>query len=147
MPAVHVRRQIREAVATALTGLSTTGARVSQARMAPRRASDLPCLLVETADERIEQTAQSRLTRELTVIVRCFAKANTALDDTLDQIAGEVETALAAAGTLGGLVPGGVTPVQASIDFDDTLEQPAGVLVMEYRAVYFGALGSPNTVI
>ena len=143
----HVRRQIREAAAAALTGLATTGSRVSQSRMAPRRAGDLPCLLVETADERIEQGAQSRITRELTVIVRGFAKANTALDDTLDQIAGEVETALASAGSLGGLVPGGITPMQVSIDFDDTLEQPAGVIVMEFRAVSFGVLGSPNTVI
>lgn len=143
----HVRQQIREAVATALTGLATTGSRISQARMAPRRAGDLPCLLVETADERIEQGAQSRLMRELTVIVRGFAKANTSLDDTLDQIAGEVETALASAGSLGGLVPGGITPTQVSIDFDDTLEQPAGVIVMEYRATYFAALGSPNSVI
>lgn len=143
----HVRRQIREAVATALTGLATTGARVSQSRMAPRRAGDLPCLLVETAEERIEQGAQTRLTRELTVLVRAFAKANTALDDTLDQIAAEVETALAAAGTLGGLVPGGVTPAGVTLDFDETLEQPAGVAVMEYRAVYFGVIGSPEVAL
>lgn len=140
----HVRRQIREAAAAALTGLATTGSRVSQSRMAPRRAGDLPCLLVETAEERIEQGAQTRLTRELTVLVRAFAKANTALDDTLDQIAAEVETALASAGTLGGLVPGGVTPVGVTLDFDETIDQPAGVVILEFRAVYFGAYGAPE---
>lgn len=142
----HVRQQIREAVAAAVTGLATTGNRVSQSRMAPRRAGDLPCLLVETADERIEQGAQNRITRELTVLVRGFAKANAALDDTLDTIAKEVEVALASAGHLGGLVPGGVTLVNLSTDFDDTLEQPAGVIVIELRAVYFGTYGLPENV-
>lgn len=38
----HVRQQIREAVATTLTGLSTTSTRVFQSRLRPLVDADLP---------------------------------------------------------------------------------------------------------
>jgi hypothetical protein len=143
----HVRKQIRDAVSSAITGLATTGSRVQQSRMYVRKDTDLPCLLVETAEERITQGAMGDLEHELTVVVRGFAKANADLDDTLDQIAAEVEIALHAAGALAGLVPGGMNPVSLSLDFDDGMEKPCGVVVMEYRATYYSRIGQPTAVI
>ena len=50
----HVRQQIRERVATTLTGLTTTGSRVYQSRVYPLGPNNLPGLLVFTSSESSE---------------------------------------------------------------------------------------------
>lgn len=141
----HARRQIREAVATALTGLAATGTRVFQSRMRP--ATVLPCLLIQLGPERVEQGTQALQARELTVIVRGMAKAAADIDDALDAIAEQVETAAQAAGTFGSKMPGGLVLTSIDTEFDDALEQPVGVVVMEYRAGYFTTAGAPGTFV
>ena len=47
----HVRQQVREAVSTLLTGLTTTESRVYQSRITPLQANELPALLVATNGE------------------------------------------------------------------------------------------------
>ena len=141
----HLRTQIRTAVVSALTGLATTGSRVHASRLRPTQA--LPCLLIETNDERIEQTIQAVQQRTLNVTVRAYAKVTATVDDTLDQIALETETALAAAGSLGGKLPGGLLLERIETDFDDTLEQPAGALVMQFTGSFFTASGSPGVLV
>lgn len=143
----HARQQIREAVATALTGLATTGSRVHQSRMRPASDAGLPCLLITTDQERIEQSLQSRLARELVVTVRGLAKASATLDDTLDTIAEEVEAAMQAAGTLTNRIPAGLVLESIEVEFDDTLDKPVGVVEMRYRAGYYTLAGSPATIV
>lgn len=137
----HVRRQIREAVATAVTGLSTTSTRVFQSRVYPLRDADLPCLLVSTESEEIEPaTIGSIVQRAMEIHVKAVAKANVNLDDTLDQIALEVETAMAGAIPLAHLS-------KIDVDMDDALEKPTGVLTLTYRITVFTAAGNPGTLI
>lgn len=143
----HARQQIREAVATALTGLTTTSTRVYQSRMRPVGDAGLPCLLVTTDQEEIEQSAQSRQFRDLTITVRGFAKATANLDDTLDTIAKEVETAMQSAGTLSGKTASGLVLNRIDVDMDDSLDKPAGVIALQYRANYFTAAGTPGTIV
>ena len=143
----HARQQIREAVAAALTGLATTSTRVYQSRMRPVGDAGLPCLLITTDQEEIETTLQSRQNRSLTVTVRGMAKTTTTLDDTLDTIAKEVETAAQAAGTLSGKVPGGLVLRTIDIEIDDALDKPAGVVVMQYQAGYFTQAGAPGSFV
>lgn len=141
----HVRRQIREAAATAVTGLSTTGARIFQSRIHPLRDADLPCLLISTDDEQIEAenaVMGGELTRDLTLTVRGVAKANANLDDTLDAIAEQVEPVLNGA-SLGGLVKR-CTLEKISVDMEDTLEKPAGVITLQYRTTYFTSPAAPG---
>ncbi|MEY2654030.1 MAG: hypothetical protein RLZZ524_1058, partial [Pseudomonadota bacterium] len=47
----HLRQQIREAVAGAVTGLTTTGARVYQGRVYPLEDAQLPGLTVSSLAE------------------------------------------------------------------------------------------------
>lgn len=141
----HVRRQIREAVATAVTGLATTGSRVFQSRSRPQSA--LPYLLVTVDSSELEQGMQNLQERRFEVVVRGRAKAGATLDDTLDQIALEVETALTSAGTLSGLVPGGLELRRDEVLFDDSLDQPAGEIVLEFRALCFTRAGAPGVTI
>jgi hypothetical protein len=84
----HARQTIREATATLVTSLTSTGTRVFQSRMVPTAAT-LPCLLVTTNDEEIEAGAfEKQLDRRLSVQIIGVAKAASAsLDDALDTIA------------------------------------------------------------
>lgn len=144
----HVRRQIREAAATALTGLATTSTRVFQSRIHPLRDADLPCLLISTDDESIEAenaVMGGELTRDLALTIRGVAKATANLDDTLDGIAEEVEPVLNSA-TLGGLVKR-CTLEKISVEMDDTLEKPAGVITLTYRTTYFTSPAAPGTAL
>ena len=42
----HLRTSLRDAMATAVTGLTSTGSRVHKSRLYPVAADALPCLLV-----------------------------------------------------------------------------------------------------
>lgn len=131
----HVRTQIRNQVAALVTGLASTGSRVFVSRMVPQ--DQLPCLLVQTNDEDVASGAVGALQdRMLTLAIRGYAKASTALDDLLDQIALEVETAMAGHAT--------ASLDRVEIDFDDSLEKPVGVVTLNYRIPYFTRAGSPG---
>ena len=94
----HLRRQIRERVATMLTGLSTTGSNVFQSHVYPLENSDLPALCIYTQDEEIEVGAMGdpRVCHStMTLIVDGYAQTSSNLDDQLDQIGKEVQVAMA----------------------------------------------------
>ena len=93
----HLRRQIREQVGTTLTGLSTTGSNVFQSRVYPMESAGLPglCICTQNEDVSIDAMGATRkVGRDLELIVEGYATGSN-LDDTLDQIGKEVETALA----------------------------------------------------
>ena len=143
----HVRQQIREAAATVLGNLTTTSTRVHQSRVRPRTDAGLPCLLIETNEEQVAPGSVGTLQeRELTLTVRGVAKSATNLDDTLDDIALEVETALAAAPTLSGKCAG-MELRAIRVDFDDETDKPVGQISLDYRLTYFVNAGSPGTVV
>jgi hypothetical protein len=145
----HLRRQIREAVATLLTGLTTTGNRVFQSRVQTLKDNQLPALVILTNEETVTQStihSNPLLERQLSVQVIAKAKANTNLDDTLDQIIKEVEMAVFAsdaANTLGGLVKGLVLD-SLDITFNGEAETKVGEAVMAFTAVYFNQAATPD---
>lgn len=144
----HVRRQIREATAAALTGLATTGSRVFQSRVYPLKDADLPCLLINTDDEQVEAenaVQGGELTRVLTLTVRGVAKDTATLDDTLDAIAEQVEPVLNGA-SLGGLVKR-CTLDRIAVEMDDALEKPVGVITLTYSTLYFTSPAAPGTAL
>jgi hypothetical protein len=132
----HRRTQLRAGLVAALTGLATTGSRVHASRMRPVKAEQMPCLLIATGDERIDGTATQSgpLDRQLTVNIRGYAMGAT-VDDTLDQIALEVETALASKG---------YALQSIEVDFDDELEKPVGSISLNYEIMYFTQAGNPG---
>lgn len=102
----HVRQQIVEAVVSALTGLSTTGANVFPQRRYPTGDGQWPCLLVYRGREVSTPDEIGRPPREMAhgfeVLVEIVA-AGAAADDTIDDACVEIEKAVAADVTLGGL--------------------------------------------
>lgn len=94
--AYHVRRQIRDAFVSAVTGLVQTGSRVEAGRRRTLTAQHLPTLLVYTLDETSGYHAQQRkLMRVVDVAIECRVSSHEPVDDDLDQVALEVERAIA----------------------------------------------------
>lgn len=140
----HLRRQIREAAATLVTGLATTGAKVYQSRVYPLRDSDLPCLLVTTDDEDINNSSidSMLLERNLQLRVRACQKLNANLDDSLDQMVKEVEQVLNAS-SLGGLCkPLSIQSIR--IVMEDTLDKPIGSADISFLTTYYTAGATPD---
>ena len=144
----HARQQIREAVVQALTGLQTTGSNVYESRVYPHDV--LPSLAVYTVrdEPRQEQTLGQLVHRELTLVVEARAKpadGGPTVDDQLDTICAEVEAALMADQTLGGLVQG--TELQETeIELSGELERPVGIARMRWRIVYAIVATDPTTL-
>ena len=140
----HLRQQIREAIGTKVTGLTTTGARVYQSRIYPLSDDELPCLLISSLQEQIVSRSEGswaasvpRITaRTLTVVVKAVAKVTSNLDDILDTICKEVEAVLAADRFLSGLTDDLVlNSTQISLNGDG--EKPLGVAEMVWDCTYW----------
>ena len=143
----HLRRQIREAVASAVTGLTTTGSRVFQSRLYPLAETDLPCLLLRTQSESSESVslpAPRLLQRTLRLHVTAVARAVDDLDDTLDLICQEVEAALAMPCAALGGVAKLITLSGTEIDLRGESEQPIGQADMAFDVVYMAAENAPD---
>lgn len=142
----HLHRQIREAVATDLTGLTTSGARVYPNRLHPFEVSSLPGLRISVAEDTVTAaTVHQPHVQEhaLALVVECVARASVDLDDTCDQMAKEVEVALA-----GGVTVGTRTfyPVLTGSHYDDEAAgTPAGAKRLTFAFDYACLNTTPDT--
>lgn len=147
----HVRTSIRTAIATRLTGLTTTSTRVYPSRIQPLADANLPCLRVYLDDEEIgtdSMAADVWLDRQATLRVECCAKAVSGLDSTLDTMLAEVEAAIGTGdATFGALLKSRPIINAVSVDMDDDLEKPVGILTASYLVHYFTAASNPATAI
>lgn len=136
---VHARQTIRNAAATLLTGLASTGSRVFKSRMPPQEA--LPCLLVMNGDEDIVPGTIGNLhERRMELVIVGVAKASANVYDVMDTIAAEVETAMAGFTYRSELQ-------KIEVDFDESLEKPVGRIALTYGVNYLTAAGTPGTPI
>lgn len=135
----HVRQQIRDQIVTTLTGLTTTGSNVFRSRIFPLEQTKLPALCIFTKSEAIEFDTiglPRSINRVLDVGVEAYVIGTANYDNSLDTIAVQVEEAIAADVTLGGLAKDAqVTAFEA--DFSGDGEQPVAVgrftVTVEYR--------------
>lgn len=139
----HQRKTIRDAIVTAVTGLTTTSTSVFTDRIYPVDITEFPALTVMTGDETVDEDAWILETatggvleseRQLEIEIRAHA-AGATYQDTLDQISLEVETAVNADLTLGGEVQR-LWYIGATPDRPDEFEKPAGTLTLLYRCNY-----------
>lgn len=133
----HARATIRENFVSLLTGLTTTGSNVFASRIWPLTASQLPGLLIYSEAEESEESSNGRaLLRRLTILIDARVKATDgAIDNALDTIAEEIETAVEADPTLSGAA---LFTILESTEFEFNNEQsdPVGVMQMRYRVDY-----------
>lgn len=143
----HLRRQIREAVGTAVTGLATTGTRVFQSRVYPLQDTDLPALLIYSEGETSERRtlgAPGIMERRVRLVVRAVAKGIADLDDTLDGICKEVEVALAMpCAALAGIAKS-ITLFATEIEIEGGAEKPTGQAALTFEVVYLAAENAPD---
>lgn len=96
--AYHMRRQVRDAFKTRLTGLVTTGARVYVNNVDPFAAHELPALSIRNGSDLVERVAvgsPNTLTRRTqTIVVTVSVKATATPWDTMDESIKEVEQAM-----------------------------------------------------
>ena len=135
----HMREQIRDAVVTACTGLTTTGSRVYKERLYQLRAADLPGLRIYCGAEQVEPDRLGAVhgqSRDMELIVEGLARATADLDETLDDITAEVEAALAADITLGGKCKALYLSAIGDPEQSDDSDQPAGLVRLTFRVQY-----------
>ncbi len=136
----HERQDIRDAIVAQLVEAETSaGARVLKTRLEPVRTSQLPCLAVYTEDETVDPSTASTAPRELKRIVRvaitAFTVATENVDDALDDLALEVETAMDVDLNLDETA---FDSVLLSTEYDLKMEgeRPLGAIRLVYRVVY-----------
>ena len=146
----HLRRQIREGVASAITGLATTAGRVYQSRVYPLQSAELPGLLISTDSETAEvQTIHSPriYERALAVDISIVVKATDDIDDRIDAIAAEIEVALAWPVSALASICKLLTLKGIEIEMFGTAEKPIARGKMTYEAEYYTAENAPDVAL
>lgn len=147
----HIRSQIRGAVTTAVTGLTTTGARVYESRVLPLGSTEMPCLCVYAREDSPidDDGAMSgvipprHLVRQIELHIEGYAGAD---DGTLDVIAEEVETAVFGSAALRALVVDmRVGPTTLRVDGESS--SLLGVVDLVFYMLYRAAEGAPGTAV
>lgn len=147
--AKHVRTQIRKAVVQALIGLGTTADRVYESRIYPLTEGELPGLLVFTPSEDSgREDSPTELMRDVIVEVHGYAALTSLMEDELDDIALEVETAVDNLGEVSGLakIYHGIQGMETALG-DEDAAKPHGAIRLEFLYTYRTASGSPDVAV
>lgn len=145
----HIRQQIRERIATTVTGLTTTGSRVYQSRVYPMASANMPGLLVYSTSEDSEIDAMGAtgvLNRVLNISIEGYVKTITEFDDKIDDICKEVETAMAGDQKVNGLAKNSFLQ-STEIEFSGDGDQPIGVVTLNYVVQYRTATNAPDAAL
>lgn len=142
------RQQIREALETQLTGLTTTASNVFVSRVYPLQSVDLPALRIFFERDALSEqyTSNESEWRELSIVIEGIVRAADGVDDTFDTICGEVGEAIAEDDTLGGLVKW-MRNDRVDFEITDDGDRPFGMAVMRYTAHYVVDPENPNTIL
>lgn len=140
---MHVRQKIRDEIYNAVSGLTTTGTNVFKSRTYP--VDTTPCLLVYTGDEYHdnEESRVARLqNRNCNIVVTGKSKMSAGVDDQLDTIAEEVETAIfnASFETINT-----IDLESIEVEVDGGAEKPTGEIIITFSVHYLTSDGAPST--
>lgn len=143
----HVRKQIRAAAVTALSGLTTTGSRVYDSRVYPMQDKEVPGLRIDTNSESIavDTVAGSILERTLELIVQACVKQNTTYNDTIDTIIKEVEVAVSNNQTMGGAKAVLLKSIDVALSGES--EKPIAVATLTFDVPYYTAQSAPDVAL
>lgn len=137
----HERKLIRDAVIAALVNQTTAGARVTKSRFAPNAQDELPAISVygkeESTEEESRRSAPRKLKRmlQLEVVGWVVVPPGGELDDVVDDLAFQIETAMDADVNFGGEAADSVL-VGSEIGHDVSGQRPVGCVLLTYQFVY-----------
>jgi len=143
----HPRQEIRHAVATQLTGATAAGTRVFRTRVLPYKRVELPALAVYTPTETVNvdvDTAPRELERSPELVIEGAVKAagSENVDDALDAMALEIENALHADPTFGGVAADAVLS-STELDIIEDGDTLVGLVKLTYKVEYFAPAAVP----
>lgn len=144
----HAHKLIRDAVKTALTGLSSTGARAYANRLYVLDDASLPALRIYCDEEQATPGSVHQpvvYDRQLLFVVECCAKANAALDDACDEMQRQVEVALASGISISGKHLDCF--YSGSTYADDWGSTPIGIKRLTFTVPFFTLANAPDTLI
>jgi hypothetical protein len=145
----HAREQIRDKVVTKVTSLTTTGTRVYPSRKYPLDDDLFPGLCVYTLNESIDEE-EGKLAgiqfRSVDVVIEGYDALVAGLDDKLDDIAAEVETAIFADRFFTGLLKA-LDLTTTEIDLNVEAAKPVGMIKLTFKAQYLTAEGAPTVAL
>lgn len=143
----HVRQQIRDRIATLVTGLPTTGASVYKMRRYALDDAKLPAICVYTTDESsgLITVSTRTLRRVINAVVEIYAKgASATIHDTIDGICVSAEEAIAADFGLNGLAKSCIlTSTETDINVDG--QNGIGSARLVYAVEYVTSIGDVET--
>lgn len=133
----QTRKSIRDAVVALLDGNTSAGNNVYANRETTLWESELPAILVYTADESAEPRDASGRTyiRTLDLNIQIKAEANDTVDDDLDALATEVEDIISNDRSLSGTAISSVYK-STEISLDAESETEKGVATLSYEIKY-----------
>jgi hypothetical protein len=143
----HVRKQIRDRLVTTLkAGVSLVSQRVYPTRFYALTSSELPAITVSTVAETSSMATIGTKTmmRNASVAVDVYVRATSNVDDGLDEIAVQVEEAIAGDFTINGLAKDAVLQ-STDIDFSGDAEQPIAVGRLTFLVRYITAIDDVET--
>ncbi len=147
----HVRKQIRDQFVTLLTaGVTLVSSRVYATRVYPLTQAKLPAITVTIGSESsglmtMGATMGSKsLDRTVEIAVSVYENATASLDSAIDAIAVQIEEAIGADFTLGGIAKESVL-TSTSIDFSGETEQPVGIATLTFSVRYVTSLTDVET--
>lgn len=143
----HVRKQIRDRVASVLaSGVTLVSGRVYQNRVYPLHEAQLPAITVYSGSETVEPFTMGNMTasRVVEINVDIYNAAVTALDDAIDAIAVQVETAIGNDFTVNGLAKS-ITLQSVALEYSGDAQTPLGVARLVYAAHYVTSISDAET--
>jgi hypothetical protein len=143
--AEHVSEQIIAAVKVRLSGLPTTGARVFDSRVHPVQTEDVPCIKVDQGDEsaEYENVNVPEAIRTMELLVVACVKQNVAYRTEVNKIRKEVEAAIGADLTLGGICHD-VQYNGCEIELSGEAEHPIAEATITFGVLYITDMRTPD---
>ena len=137
---MHERQAIREAVATLLTGTApdyatSAEARVFKTRIAPLPKHQLPAVNVYIYTETITPEDGTQVERNASLVIEGYVRVSESVDDEIDDLSLEIETAMDGDPTLAGKVSA-CRMSSSEIQFTTLGDRPVGVIQIEYDIAY-----------
>lgn len=144
--ALHQRQTIREAVVAQLVNKTDAAERVFATRQVPWQRTELPGISVYALEEEVDAGAsllppfgsgEARiLSRNLQLAVVAIVSLTEKVDDALDAIALEIETAIDAAPSFGVAAVKDSVLAATEIEIVEEATRPVGVVRLTYNVEY-----------
>jgi hypothetical protein len=134
----HPRKEIRQAVAAQISGETAAEDRVYTTREVPYKRGGVPAIAVYTPEEEVDgetPTAPRELVRSLQVFIEGVCVGGETVDDTIDDLAEEIETAMHADETLGGKAGDSILSRTETAVFEDA-GKSFGLVRLVYVVMY-----------